>query len=311
VCWWSTTSNSLQTISGYKGDFILIAKMMVVGALSFAMTVQAQVLHPDGPRPSFAVASIRPSAPKAEIIDRTQVQTDRFLTHDETLRQIITFAYGLGYKDELSGGPRWIDTDRFDIEAKLDEATVAARSKMSRDDRDEQIRLMVQSLLAERFGLKVSFVKKQLPVYVLEIAKSGLKCTKSSEESAIPIADQPRFRWSAGPAPPPPPPGYVPPMPAEARLQTQALHLKARGWPFWLLVASLSHQPELGGRPVLDQTELHGLIDCEMTWSQAGSDGTGESLFTAVQDQMGLKLAPKKAMVETVFVDSIVKPSEN
>lgn len=280
-------------------------------ALAFAVSLHAQVLHPDGPRPSFAVDSVRPTASNAPIIDRMDVQPDRFLTHGETLRQIITFAYGLGYPGELSGGPHWIETDQFDIEAKLDEATVAARSKMPRDDRDEQVRLMVQSLLAERFGLKVSFVKKQLPVYVLEIAKGGLKCTKSTAESAIPVADQPRFRWSNAPAPPPPPPGYVPPTPAETRLLAQSLHLKAKGWPFWLLVASLSHQPELGGRAVLDQTGLHGLVDCEMTWSQAGSDGNGESLFTAVQDQMGLKLTPKKAMVETVFVDSVTQPTAN
>ena len=284
---------------------------MMVGALALGGSMHAQVLHPDGPRPAFAVASIRPTASNAQGPDRMNVQTDRFLTQGQTLRQIITFAYGLGYPGELSGGPKWIETDRFDIEAKPDETSLAALGKMSRDDRDEQIRLMVQSLLVDRFGLKVSFVMKQLPVYVLTVAKSGLKCTPSAAQSAIPIADKPRFRWSAAPAPPPPPPGYVPPTPEEARLHAQALHMKATGWPFWLLVASLSHQPELDGRTVLDQTGLRGLYDCEMTWSQINSDGNGPSFFTAVQEQMGLKLTPEKGMVETVAVESIEQPSAN
>ncbi len=289
----------------------IVLALAAGGLLVLCTPDYAQVLHPDGPRPSFAVNSVRPTASNAQIVDRMNVQTDRFLTQGQTLRQIITFAYGLGYPAELSGGPKWIETDRFDIEAKPDEASLAALGKMSRDDRDEQIRLMVQSLLAERFHLKVSFVMKQQPVYVLTVAKSGLKCTPSTAQPSIPVADKPRFRWSAAPAPPPPPPGYVPPTPEEARLHAQALHMKATGWPFWLLVALLSHQPELGGRAVLDQTGLHGLVDCEMTWSQAGSDGSGESLFTAVQDQMGLKLTPTKALVETVFVDSVTQPSAN
>ena len=66
-------------------------------------------------------------------------------------------------------------TDRFDIEAKPDEAEIAALGKMSNDDRDEQMRLMVQSLLEERFGLKVSFEKRELPVFVLTVAKGWVE----------------------------------------------------------------------------------------------------------------------------------------
>ena len=91
----------------------------------------------------------------------------------------------------------------------------------------------------------------------------------------------------------------------------QSLNLRTRGWPFWLLVATLSHQPELDGRPVIDKTGLEGAYDCEMNWSQAGSDGTGEFFVSAVRDQLGLTLQPSKGPVEVLVIDSISRPSEN
>ena len=91
----------------------------------------------------------------------------------------------------------------------------------------------------------------------------------------------------------------------------QTPHLRTKGWPFWLVVTTLSHQPELDGRTVVDKTGLDGSYDCEMTWSQAGSDGTGPSLFTAVQNDLGLKLEPAKGMVEVLVVDGVERPSGN
>lgn len=91
----------------------------------------------------------------------------------------------------------------------------------------------------------------------------------------------------------------------------QSLHLRTKGWPFWLTVALLSHQTELEGRPVIDKTGLEGAYDCEMNWSQVDSDGAGQSFFSAVQDQLGLKLQPSKGPVEVLVIDSISRPSEN
>jgi len=73
----------------------------------------------------------------------------------------------------------------------------------------------------------------------------------------------------------------------------------------------LGHQPELEERPVIDKTGLEGSYDCEMIWSQAGSDGAGQFFFSAVRDQLGLKLQPAKGPVEVLVVDSISRPSEN
>jgi uncharacterized protein (TIGR03435 family) len=162
--------------------------------------------------------------------------------------------------------------------------------------------------------LKVSFEKKELPVFVLMVAKGGLKCPKVEPKSSLAEMPRPRYGWDALPPPMPPPPGMkMPPPPSaeEMRKQTQAMHIRTNYWPFWLVVTSLSHEPELGGRTVVDKTGIEGNYDCQMTWSRAGSEGTGPSFFTAIQEQMGLKLEPGKAMVETVVVESIERPTEN
>lgn len=288
----------------------LLAGWLLAVTLGLAGSAAGQLLHGSGPLPAFPVASVRPSSPDEE--NHGSVQADGFFTTAMTVKQLIAYAYGMGYDGELAGGPRWMVTDRFAVEAKLDEAQVAALRGLSRGDREAQMRLMVQSLLAERFGLKARFENREQPVYELVIAKSGLKCAKD-ETTPPAIADpsRPRFRWSAAPAPPPPPPGTAPPSAEEARRAAQAMHVRTRGWPFWLVVAFLSHQPELEGRAVLDKTELDGSYDCEMTWSQEGSEGTGPSLFTAVRDELGLRLVPAKGLVEVLVVERVERPAAN
>ena len=286
----------------------------VAGPLAFgvmrAIPIYAQLLHPSGPLPSFAVASIRPSQPGD--LSRGSVQADSYMAKAKTIREIIKYAYAIGYDRELAGVPTWVSTDKYTILARPDDAELEALQKMSRDDRDQQMRLMVQSLLADRFGLKVSFVTRVLPVYALVVAKGGLKCAKDEDaKPAIPDMSQPRFRWSAGPAPPPPPPGWTPPTPEESRRQAQTMpfHMRTQGWPFWLVVTTLSHEPELAGRTVVDETGLHGSYDCQMSWSPDGSNGPGPSLFSAIQEQMGLKLEPTKAPVEVLVIDQIKRPT--
>ena len=145
--------------------------------------VWGQLLHASGERPSFAVASIRPSSP--DEVGHGGSGVGRFAESAKTVKELIMYAYGMGYDGELVGGPRWMSTDKFAVEAKADD--VEALSKMSRGDRDEQMRLMMQSLLAERFKLVVRFEMKELPVYELVVAKSGLKCAvDTTSPPAIP-----------------------------------------------------------------------------------------------------------------------------
>ncbi len=261
--------------------------------------------------PSFAVVSVHPNN-SDEVVAHGNGSPDSYRVERTTIKDVLAYAFGLGYDHELENAPSWVLNDHFNIEGKLDDDQVASLGKLSRDDRGEQMRLMAQSMLAERFHLTYHFEKRDLPVYLLEIAKGGFKCPRdTTSQPAISDPSRPRFRWSAAPAPPPPPPGWHPPSPEEKKVLTQSMHMQTKGWPFWLVVTVLSHQPELQGRPVIDKTGLDGAYDCEMKWSQAGSDGADQFFFSAVQDQLGLKLQSAKGPVEVLVIDRIERPSEN
>ncbi len=169
------------------------------------------MLHATAARPSFEVATIRPSAPNPELRLRgITMQSDRFTARGSSIEDVIEFAYAVPSDNEVSGGPGWIRTVMFDIAAKPDEAEALVLSKLSSADLRVQMRLMVQSLLEERFHLKVSFAVKDLPVFALVVVKGGFKCTNAASDSAAGRAPTPHS--PAGPPPPPPlPPGYVPP----------------------------------------------------------------------------------------------------
>jgi len=289
---------------------LTLTRLLLPGLL-LCGSASAQLLHPASPMPSFIVASVHLTDPHQEI-SRGGVSPDSYRAERTTIKEVLAYAFGLGYDHELVNAPTWITNEHFDIQGKLDDDQVAALHKLSRDDRDEQMRLMVQSMLVERFHLSYHFETRELPVYLLKIARGGLKCAPdTTSPPAIPDPSRPRFRWSAMPAPPPPPPGWQPPSPTERQVQLQSLKMRTKGWPFWLVVASLSHQPELEGRPVIDKTGLEGAYDCEINWSQTDSDSAAQFFFSAVRDQLGLNLQPSKGPVEVLVIDSISRPTEN
>ena len=250
--------------------------------------------------PGFAVVSVRASDPAHEREHVTSMTGDAYRGESTTLHEVMTIAFGLGYEAELAGEPAWVKDAKFDIEARLDEVDVAKRKTLNRDDGDEQMRLMLQTMLAERFHLKYHFETRALPVYELQVAKGGLKCPEdTAAPHAIPDMSQPRFRWFAAPAPPPS--AHVEPV----------LAIRTRGWPWWLVVSWISHQQELDGRPVMDRTGLSSSYDCQMKWMHGASDDTGEYFFSALEHQLGLKLVAVKGPVEVLVVDGIDKPSAN
>jgi uncharacterized protein (TIGR03435 family) len=156
--------------------------------------ISAQLLHPVATMPSYSVVSIRPSDPSEEGMHGETTQ-DKYRADRTTVRDLIAYAFGLGYEQELANAPAWVLNQRFDVQAKLDDAQVAASRKLDRNDREERMRLMMQAMLSERFHLTYHFEVHSLPVYELQIVKGGLKCP---EDTASPpaIADptRPRFR---------------------------------------------------------------------------------------------------------------------
>lgn len=290
---------------------MMLPKLFLLSFVFMAQETPVPLLHPVSPMPSFSVVSVRPSKPDDEST-HSATNSDSYHAERTTMKDVLAYAFGMGYDQELDGGPPWMRNERFDINGKLDAEEAVAIKTMSRDDREEKMRLMVQSLLKDRFHLTYHFEAREIPVYRLQIAKSGFKCPRDTTSlPAIPDPSKPRFRWSAAPAPPPPPPGWHEPSPTEHKRMMASLHMHTKGWPWWLIATSLSHQPELSGKPVIDDTGLEGPYECDLQWSQEGSEGTNQYFFQAIQDQLGLKLQPSRGPVEVLVVDSIDHPSEN
>jgi len=286
-----------------------VAVPVVMGLVNSPPRILRQLQEADGPAVQpFEVATIKPSRPGDNMV-QLFMSHGKFTTKGETLKGIIKLAYDIKSDNQLSGGPSWISSEKYDIEAK-EEASVADKlQKLSFEEQAKQVRLMVQALLADRFNLKVSHQTKDLPVYALVVAKSGPKLTQTEvPQPASDGAPNKAFRGirMMGPG-----------------------QLSATNINIGLLADILSGQPELG-RLVIDQTGLKGNYDWTLKWTPdqtapmaAGTDGghaapdappldsSGPSIFTALEEQLGLKLEAKKGPVETLVIENIEKASEN
>jgi len=258
------------------------------------------------PRPAFEVASIKPSPPPdgqgMRLSHRGGPGTPdpgMWSTENWNLSNLVTYAYGI--ERYQYSGPSWMDEARFDVQAKVPPGATR-----------EDLKLMVQALLDERFKLQVHREKKEMPIYELTLAKGGPKLKPAVEE---PPKDA---------APPPPPPGR--------------LKLAADGYPdlgkaftmAWMNGRARWQDPKgtmagfasmLAGqlsRPVFDATGLTGKYEMSLHWAAESRSSSpeepdpGPTIFVALQEQLGLKLEAKKGMVEVLVVDKAEKvPTEN
>ena len=238
----------------------------------------------------------------------------RFEVQNLTLKQIMVIAYALQSDALISGSGDTLLAQHYDINAKVDDQQEAAMAKMSYDERRGQTALMLQSLLADRFNLKVHWQKRKLPVYALVVAKDGPKFKPFAPQPAVAAASPqqtPRSMGQVG---------------LSLNVNSQGAKLAATGQPIVALARMLANQKEVEGRTVIDRTGLDGKYDYTMHWTpeqsfqtpKAGDNGLaqpvggdGPSLFTALQDQLGLKLRAEKGEVETIVVDHVERPSEN
>jgi uncharacterized protein (TIGR03435 family) len=260
------------------------------------------------PAYAFDTVSIKPN--KSDTFSfRPGFTVDGYRASNQTVQLLIREAYGV---DEygLSGIPDWLNSERYDIEAKIDPPAADALSRLT----PEQLKLarqqMLQALLAERFNLKVHRQTKDEPVYFLVIGKSGpkLQDAKTGKTSTLLNADgtSPRDKeqWQ-----------MVPGTEGGQAIHASSATMKSLGdW----LNRQLS-------RPVLDKTGLTGTYDFILEWipdaaptSSADAANVvtlpgipGASLFTALQQQLGLKLEPGKGPIEMIVIDHVEKPSGN
>jgi uncharacterized protein (TIGR03435 family) len=245
---------------------------------------------------AFDVATIKPNAENDHRVMIRMQPGGGFNATGMNLRMLIMQAYNV--KDfQVTGGPGWMTTDRYDINAKAE----------GLPDRvpPEVIRPMLQNLVEERFQVKFHKETKEMPIYALLPGKGPhkLKASETPAQGAGPGTGRGMFRIGRG----------------EANLQ---------GATVAGLAQFLANQL---GRPVIDKTGITGNFDVKMNWTPepgqgggafggggppppdavASSDTSGPSIFTAIQEQLGLKLEPQKGPVEIMVIDSAAKPTEN
>jgi uncharacterized protein (TIGR03435 family) len=238
--------------------------------------------------PSFEVATIKPNDSGATRMQGLTVNGRNFATRNSSLGDLIGFAYEV-QANQIVNAPDWINKDRYDIAAVPDQEG---------SPNVQQLRTMMQKLLASRFNLKFHQDKRELSAYVLTVGKNGSKLKPTELKGSLPGLG---MRPGAG--------GLTLVM-ANGRMQDFTSFLQ-------MLVLD---------RPVVDRTELTGRYDCNVTFTPDDSQFNGNppklppatdnteaapNLFTAFQEQLGLKLDAQKTQVGVLAIDHVEKPSAN
>jgi len=210
------------------------------------------------------------------------------------LRGYIQQAFGIPLN--IAGrviGPDWINSTRYVIQGKAPDSIRDAMQTMTIAEQMKESDLMMQSLLADRFQLKAHFETREMPMYELVLAKGGPKLTEDSD-------------------------------PTKRQVASGGTVIRAGAAPIRILTDVLECSPDVGGREVVDKTGLTGTYDISLKWTplQTGAAAGGGSgsppspdappdIFTAIQEQLGLRLEPTKGPVDVLVIDHIEQPSAN
>ncbi|WP_263355901.1 TIGR03435 family protein [Acidicapsa ligni] len=244
------------------------------------------------PLPTFDVSTIKPNKPDATGMIRFMSTPSGISYTGVNVHLLLYQAFDVE-DDRIFGEPDWVKTTRYDVEAKVDGADAPRLKTLTRKQRGE----MLLPLLADRFNLKFHHETKTLPVYELVISKGGSKLKEST----------PKLDADG--------------KPTGGRWMTSDKKMEATGVKLDALLSLLSQQL---GHTVVDKTNLTGSYDFTLKWTPddapveaKGADGTSPteeiapSLFTALQEQLGLKLEPRKTTVDVIVIDHIEQPSAN
>lgn len=271
----------MKIVTGrFNGEIPLLARtsVIVLSILFGGVAVHAQLAATPAVGNEFSVASVRPGDPSAGRGSvEYQPEAGRFTSNSATLDQLIGFAYDIR-PHQIIGGPGWRGSAGFTIEAKAD------RPLPSGPVGTQMFRTMLQKLLIERFKLIAHEEMRETTVYELGIAKDGSKLKEDTKEVG-------GVRMASG-------------------------EFVGTAAPMFLLVNQLSRQL---GRTVVDKTGLTGKYDFSLKWQpdpglsgpDASSQGSGPSIFTAVQEDLGLRLQSAKAQVKFIVIDRLEKPDAN
>ena len=316
------TKDTVSTPGALKRALLTVAAVGVfiapvaVGALN--PPPQTRDVAAPATLPSFEEVSVRPNSttgPGGR--GGGAMQPGRYVATNLTLKNVLRRAYAAPgsngpnsgidlLEQQIAGGPEWIATDKFDIVATTAGQTPGA-----------EMRLMIQRMLAERFQLKAHWEKREMPVYVLTMARPGvigpgMKLTPDEECEAARKAGPP-------PMPEPPAPGQPPrpgPLPNCGAIQFGPGQLIARGAPMEWLAQTLVTVPVITGidRPVLNRTNLTGNYGFQLKFAPAqaaASESDRAPLHVALEEQLGITLDATRAPVDVLVIDSVARPSAN
>jgi uncharacterized protein (TIGR03435 family) len=226
--------------------------------------------------PDFEVATIKPADPG----DRNQgfsLKGHRISIENSMMTSLICFAYSI-HKSQIVNAPRWFDEQPWNIDGVPDAEGVPNWN---------QYRRMLQKLLSTRFGLQMHHDKRELSVYTLTVAKGAPKLEKSKEDPAA-LSDQSGHGIGA----------------------QQYMKFTNAGMADFAQTMQL-----MVDKPVLDQTNISGRFDFSLLWlpdpTRAGPTDTAPALFTAVQEQLGLKLEATHAPTDVFVIDAATRPTQN
>jgi uncharacterized protein (TIGR03435 family) len=275
--------------------------MKLVSTVVLAVTLAAGVVDAQAPpvaasRPAFEVAAVRPNTSGSDTMRSRVMQGGRFEAINFPVIQLIQNAYELR-SFQIIGAPSWL-SDRYDVIAKAE-----TRFPPTEPGRLGAVPAMLQSLLADRFALVAHRETRDMDIYALVRARADGQLgprLRPSDLDCESIA-----RTGVKPAPPPPIPGMRQVQPCGMR--AGAGNVVASGAKLEALIANLSAATS---RMVENRTGLTGAFDIDVNWAPDTSTDTNvPSLFTALQEQLGLKLESTRAPVEVLVIDSIAKPT--
>jgi len=298
------TRRALYSVSPGKKLLLAGAATVAIGMPIAIGVLNAPQAHAqsEGAKLTFEVASVKPNSGDDRRVGIQLQPGGGLRTTGTTLKFLLTFAYDV--RDfQVSGGPGWINSDRFDIVAKSERGSAESTADDMRKMTDAQLKTSVelvrqklQALLADRFQLTLHHETKEQPVYALVIGKNGHKL----QESQVKEGEGRHMMMNRG-------------------------ELDGDGVQLEFLASTLSSQL---GRPVIDRTGLTGHYTFKLQWtpdpgqSMGGPlppgveappppDPNGPSIFTAIQEQLGLRLESQKGPVDLIVIDRVEKPSEN
>ncbi len=326
---------------------------MCILALGTPLLIGALTAQPglaqsqDNPKPSFDVASIKPTGDCRQIIQESPGRVRAYMLSPtfqpgrfngcSSLKGFMSIAYQVD-KDEIAGGPDWSDGANYTIEAKAEGETDP-----------EVLRLMLQSLLEERFGLEFHNETREKPVYALVVADGGHKLKQATDENGNPIVSLPspesnnaKVEEAIRKGLPPPVGSNI--ITVKAKIDPNGGIMQESTFNATTMQRFADALKNMVGRRVIDRTGLTGVYDIKMesavdmqlggaglmvmappgaaappgvttppgaTGPAPSSDPSGPSVFTALQEQLGLKLEADEAPLEHIVIDSAERPSEN